>query len=83
MIKPGDIIRLMHPVGSEEDPSSNSVVIGDIGLVLLVKSVKDNCPGWESPPKIYSIEGDVLVKGKVKTGQAHVVKISEQPEKYF
>ncbi len=73
----------MHPVGNEEDPSANSIVIGDIGLVLYIKKVSENAAGWAAPPKMYSFDGDILVKGKVKTGPVHIVKISEHPEKYF
>ncbi len=83
MIEPGDIVRLMYPVGVEDDPSSMSIVIGDVGLVLLIKQKKDCILPWEEPPKIYSFDGDVFIGGKVQSGTVYAVKISEHPEKYF
>ena len=83
MIEPGDIVRLMYPVGTDEDPTSSSVVIGDVGLILLIKQIKDCSLHWEPPPVMYSFDGDLLVKGKVKSGIVYVIKISEQAEKYF
>jgi hypothetical protein len=83
MVEPGDIVRLMYPIGTEEDPSSNSVVIGDVGLVLLIKQIRDCSLHWEPPPKLYSFDGDIFVKGKIKSGIVYAIKISEQIEKYF
>ena len=73
----------MYPVTTEDDPSCSSIVIGDIGLILLIKQTKKCILPGDEPPKIYSFEGDVFIRGKVQSGTMHAVKISEQPEKYF
>ena len=83
MLLPGDLVRIIFPVGSSEDPNSGSLVMGELALILMIDKIKEGCPGWDPPLSMYNLEGALLVKGKVQKGQAYTVKISEHAEKYF
>ena len=83
MLQPGDLVRIIFPVGSIEDPNTASLVMGDIALVLLVEDIRIGCPGWDPPPPMYDVRGDLLVHGHVQQGQAYAIKITEQSDKYF
>jgi len=83
VLQAGDLVRIIFPVGSVEDPDAASLVMGDLALVLLIEDIKIGCPGWNSPPPLYDVHGALLVHGRVQEGQAYAIKITEQSDKYF